>query len=111
MSIRAVRELVRVPDPDAEPVWRARPAPLPRRVLSRVEPCPRKALAAAVERSGESYAALSRMIGRRNGYLACFVREGHPVALSAHDHRMLANFFGLDERELGVRDLWVPLAA
>ena len=82
------------------------------RVLGRAEACPRKALAAAVARQNNpqvTYAALSRMIGRRNGYLATFVREGHPAALNAADHRMLANFFGVDDRALGVRDLWVPM--
>jgi hypothetical protein len=73
--------------------------------------CPREALAKVVDASSYSYAALSRMIGRRPGYLSCFVREGHPVALSADDHRALADFFGLRERDLGVRELWAPLAA
>jgi hypothetical protein len=84
------------------------------RVLGRAEACPRKALAAAVARLNNpqvTYAALSRMIGRRDGYLACFVREGHPLALGEREHRMLANFFGVDDRGLGVRELWLPLAA
>ena len=71
--------------------------------------CPREALAGVVDASRYSYASLSRMIGKRDGYLRCFVREGHPVALSAGDHEALATFFGLPERALGIRDLWAPL--
>jgi hypothetical protein len=107
-----VRELVRVPDVEVR--WRERPRPAPPRVLSRSEACPRKALTGAIGRLGDptvTYASLSRMISRRDGYLACFVRDGHPRALSQRDHRMLANFFGVSERELGIRDLWAPLAA
>ncbi|HEU0045055.1 hypothetical protein [Sphingomonas sp.] len=75
-------------------------------------PCPRQMLQAAVARWNKpdvNYASLSRMLGRRDGYLACFVREGHPMALNERDHRILADFFGLTERELGVRELWAPL--
>ncbi len=77
-----------------------------RRILARSEACPRKALAAAVAGGTSSYAALSRMIDRPDGYLARFVREGFPRALPADEHRRLALFFGLDDRALGVRDLW-----
>ncbi len=101
---------------DPEPVYRQRPRarPSPGRVLGRGLACPREALAAAVARVNKSdvnYASLSRMLGRRPGYLACFVREGHPAALSERDHRVLADFFGVSERDLGVRELWAPLAA
>ena len=82
------------------------PVTLSTRILSRREPCPRRALAAAVADDNSSYAALSRMIQRPDDYLARFVREGHPRALSADEHRCLATFFGLDDRGLGVRELW-----
>lgn len=71
--------------------------------------CPRQALAAIVAAHDESYAGLSRMIGKRPGYLACFVREGHPVALAERDHSTLADFFGVNERALGIRELWAPV--
>ena len=73
--------------------------------------CPREALTTAFDASPHSYAALSRMLGRREGYLACFVREGHPAALSAQDHQRLADFFGLPPQALGVRELSMPLVA
>lgn len=46
------------------------------------------------------------MLSHRDGYLRGFVRHGHPAALSERDHRALADFFGVTERGLGVRDLW-----
>lgn len=64
---------------------------------------PREALAAAAYERGDSLAALSRMLDRRSGYLADFVREGIPTALTPRDHTMLVDYFG---KALGVRDLW-----
>ncbi|MEH3120363.1 MAG: hypothetical protein PGN16_00050 [Sphingomonas phyllosphaerae] len=79
--------------------------------MDRREPCPRRALKAIVEASPYSFAELSRMLGRPNPYLAAFVRIGKPAALTEAEHRQLADFFGLDERALGVRELWRPIAA
>lgn len=76
-------------------------------LIDKRNPDPRTALAAAIDDSPESYAALSRMLGRWDGYLRRFVTEGEPAALRPDEHRRLADFFGLDERALGVRDLWV----
>lgn len=78
-----------------------------RRVGRHAEPCPRKALAVAIEASGHSYAAHSRLVGRWHGYLARFVTEGQPVALTAREHQLLPDHFGVEERGLGIRDLWV----
>ena len=88
---------------------RRRPAPLPRRhSIDRREPDPRRALAAAAERRGTALADLSRMIERPAGYLGRFVRDGHPRALKVEEHQLLAKFFGVDERGLGVRNFWLP---
>lgn len=46
------------------------------------------------------------MLGRSDNYLRRFVTDGVPAALRADEHRRLADHFGLDERGLGVRDLW-----
>uniref|UniRef100_UPI0035CB895F peptidase S24 n=1 Tax=uncultured Sphingomonas sp. TaxID=158754 RepID=UPI0035CB895F len=46
---------------------------------------------------GESLAALSRMLRRRDGYLATFVREGYPEVLSEADRKMLGAFFRVPE--------------
>lgn len=62
---------------------------------------PRAALDALVTRYGESYAALSRMLGRNAAYLQQFVRRGSPRRLAERDRRLLANYFRVDERLLG----------
>jgi len=62
---------------------------------------PRTALDALVANSGESYAALSRLLGRNEAYLQQFVRRGSPRLLAERDRRMLAAYFGVDERVLG----------
>jgi len=57
-------------------------------------------LALASER-GVSLAALSALIGRNGTYLQQFVRKGSPRKLEENDRRTLAEFFGVDEAELG----------
>jgi len=76
------------------------------RRIDKREADPRAALAAAINAGRDSYAALSRMLGRNDGYLRRFVTDGTPIALKPDEHRRLADYFGLDERGLGVRDLW-----
>lgn len=46
------------------------------------------------------YAALSRMIGRNEAYLQQYIKRGVPECLAERDRRMLANFFGVDEKRL-----------
>jgi len=69
---------------------------------------PREALRLAVTESGDSLAALSRMINRSPGYLGRFINSGRPVALSEDDHRALGAYLGAGKLGLGIRDLWVP---
>jgi hypothetical protein len=69
-------------------------------------PDPRKALAAVIDGGRDSYAALSRMLDRPPHYLRRFVTDGTPIALRPDEHRRLADYFGLPERALGIRDLW-----
>jgi hypothetical protein len=86
---------------------RQEPKPAEHRgAIDKREADPRKALASHVEPGRVGYAALSRMLGRADHYLWRFVRHGSPRALQPDDHRRLADFFGVDERALGVRDLW-----
>ena len=44
---------------------------------------------------------LSALIGRNSSYLQQFVRRGSPKKLEEGDRRLLAEFFGVDESELG----------
>jgi len=50
---------------------------------------------------GVSLAALSDMIGRNPSYLQQFVRKGSPRRLEERDRHVLAQFFGVDESQLG----------
>ncbi|MBB4619975.1 hypothetical protein [Sphingomonas abaci] len=83
------------------------PSPRPPGIDKR-EADPRKALAAIMASQGDrvTLAALSRMLDRPSNYLGRFVADGVPAALRPDEHARLANFFGLDQRALGVRDLW-----
>jgi repressor LexA len=50
---------------------------------------------------GDSLAALSRMLGRNAAYLQQFVTRGTPRRLDADDRARLADYFGVDQTELG----------
>lgn len=71
---------------------------------------PRAALAGMIDRSGASYAALSRLLGRNPAYLQQFVVRGSPRRLAEHDRKLLAAYFGVSETELGAdSDAAAPL--
>jgi phage repressor protein C with HTH and peptisase S24 domain len=61
----------------------------------------REALRRIVKERGESYAALSRMIGRNVAYLQQFATRGSPARLEERDRRMLARYLKVDEQVLG----------
>jgi hypothetical protein len=65
----------------------------------------RSALAALIAQSGESYAALSRLIGRNDAYLQQFVTRGSPRELAERDRALLARYFGVPEARLGGPEL------
>lgn len=50
---------------------------------------------------GSSLAGLSALIGRNSSYLQQFIRKGSPRKLEERDRKTLAEFFGVDESELG----------
>ena len=70
----------------------------------------REALATVIGAGRDSYAALSRMLDCPPGYLRRFVFDGVPLALRSDEHRRLADDSGLSERELGIRNLWLPMS-
>lgn len=47
-----------------------------------------------------SYAALSRMLGRNAAYVQQYIKRGRPSRLEDRDRRLLADFFGVEERLL-----------
>lgn len=54
-----------------------------------------------IRERGESYGAISRLIGRNSAYIQQFVKRGTPRKLDEADRRLLARYFGIDERLLG----------
>lgn len=62
---------------------------------------PRERLLELAGQRGVSLSALSELIGRNASYLQQFIRKGSPRKLEEGDRRMLAQFFGVDESELG----------
>lgn len=65
-----------------------------------MDPTRARLVALAAER-GVSLSALSGLLGRNAAYLQQFVRKGSPRKLEENDRRTLAEFFGVDEAELG----------
>jgi len=65
---------------------------------------PRERLAALASETGNSLAALSRMIGRNSSYLQQYITKGSPRKLEEDDRRLLAEFFGVAESELGAAE-------
>lgn len=62
---------------------------------------PRETLKTLIRKSGESYASISRMLGRNSAYVQQFVVRGTPARLEDNDRKLIADFFGVDERVLG----------
>ena len=68
----------------------------------------RATLARLAADHNESYAGLSRLVGRNPAYIQQFVERGTPKRLPEDVRLTLAKYFQIDERELGARDPWVP---
>ncbi|MBS7668506.1 S24 family peptidase [Croceicoccus gelatinilyticus] len=64
----------------------------------------RNRLVELAEQRGTSLSALSKLIGRNTTYLQQFIKKGSPRKLEENDRRTLAQFFGVDESELGAPD-------
>ncbi|HEY0312253.1 MAG TPA: S24 family peptidase [Allosphingosinicella sp.] len=61
----------------------------------------RAALDRLITERREDYAGLSRLIGRNPAYIQQFIKRGSPKRLSEKDRRILARYFGVDERTFG----------
>ncbi|BAK68322.1 peptidase S24 family protein [Sphingobium sp. SYK-6] len=64
----------------------------------------RETLDRLIRERGVSYEALSRLLGRNPAYVQQFVKRGTPRKLDEADRRVLARYFGVDERMLGASD-------
>ena len=62
---------------------------------------PRRRLQEVATAQGESLAGLSRLIGRSHAYLQQWVARGTPRVLTERDRRVLADYLGVAETELG----------
>lgn len=60
----------------------------------------RRYLGDVIEKSGESFAELSRFLGRGDTYLLRHVRRGSPRRLSDWERKTLARYLGVEERHL-----------
>src|SRR6188768_2979654 len=54
-----------------------------------------------IRERGENYGALARLIGRNSAYIQRFVKRGTPRKLDEADRKLLARYFGVDERLFG----------
>ena len=61
----------------------------------------RAALQRLIEERGEDYSGLSRLLGRNAAYVQQFIKRGTPKRLAEPDRRLLASYFGVEERLLG----------
>jgi hypothetical protein len=61
----------------------------------------RATLAKLISASGEDYKSLSRLIGRNAAYIHQFLFRGSPRRLGERERALLADYFGIDEAELG----------
>jgi len=72
----------------------------------------RAALAAELRTHGQSYAAISRLLGRNPAYIQQYVRRGIPRALERDDLRRIARHLGIAPARLGEpEDAAQPVAA
>ena len=62
---------------------------------------PRGRLAELASERGESLAGLSALLGRGENYLQQWIGKGSPRVLAARDRRVLADYLGVAETELG----------
>ncbi|MBC2778418.1 S24 family peptidase [Parasphingopyxis marina] len=64
---------------------------------------PRAVLERLAQERGDDYASLSRLIGRNAAYIQQYIKRGTPRRLAEDDRALLAEYFGVDEAQLGAR--------
>lgn len=70
----------------------------------------RATLERLIQERGDTYGAISKMLGRNPAYIQQFVKRGTPRKLDEGDRRLLARYFDVDERLLGAPEAagWQP---
>lgn len=70
----------------------------------------RQRLEALIAARGLSFAGVSQLLGKNAAYIQQFIRRGTPKKLDENDRRLLAQFFGVSEQQLGAPDDALPVA-
>ena len=61
----------------------------------------RETLDRLIRDRGDTYGAVSKLLGRNPAYIQQFVKRGSPRKLDEKDRKLLARYFGVDEQVLG----------
>ncbi|MDM7955598.1 S24 family peptidase [Blastomonas sp.] len=69
----------------------------------------RRMLEALIAARGLSFAGVSQLLGKNPAYVQQFLRRGSPKRLDERDRRLLAQFFGVSEQQLGAPFDTAPL--
>lgn len=62
---------------------------------------PRKELERLIRENGDDFASISNMLGKNPAYIQQYIRRGSPKKLDEQDRRKLAEFYRVNERQLG----------
>ena len=54
-----------------------------------------------IRKNGDDFSSLSKMLGKNPAYIQQYIRRGTPKKLDEDDRRRLAEFYGVDEEQLG----------
>ncbi len=72
--------------------------------MSDMEHDVRQTLERLIAARGVSFAGVSQLLGKNAAYIQQFIRRGSPKRLDERDRRILAQFFGVSEQQLGAPD-------
>ncbi|WP_026091766.1 S24 family peptidase [Blastomonas sp. AAP53] len=76
--------------------------------MSNMEHDVRQTLERLIAARGVSFAGVSQLLGKNPAYIQQFIRRGSPKRLDERDRRLLAQFFGVSEQQLGAPDEALP---
>jgi phage repressor protein C with HTH and peptisase S24 domain len=68
----------------------------------------RQTLERLIAARGVSFAGVSQLLGKNPAYIQQFIKRGTPKRLDERDRRILAQFFGVSEQQLGAPDEALP---
>lgn len=77
--------------------------------MSDMEHDVRQTLERLIHARGVSFAGVSQLLGKNPAYIQQFIKRGTPKRLDERDRRILAQFFGVSEQQLGAPDEALPV--